>query len=291
MIPFKKSRKILKAWLYQFIGSYRFEFLIFFVNHLKFPDLKSPTTFNEKLVWRKFYDHNPIYVQLADKWQVREYVRMKVREEVLTKVFWVGKDLSTINLANLPDKFVIKANHGSGKEFIYFVDNKNRLNPALLKRIGERLITNEFGVYTNEWWYTKIDRRIIVEELLNTNSQTLPLDYKFFVFHGKVCYIQVDYDRFLNHTRTFYDRNWVVQPFEKGGPRGPISDPTDKLDLMIEIAEKLSSDFDFVRVDLYNIGDRVIFGELTFCPGAGMGSFKPWKWDIVFGSCWNLEKR
>ncbi|GHU68155.1 hypothetical protein FACS189413_04390 [Bacteroidia bacterium] len=39
---------------------------------------------------------------------------------------------------------------------------------------------------------------------------------------------------------------------------------------MIDYARILSKGFDFVRVDLYDTGDKVYFGEMTFTPHGGL---------------------
>ena len=44
---------------------------------------------------------------------------------------------------------------------------------------------------------------------------------------------------------------------------------------MIRIAETLGAETDFVRVDLYDLGDRVVFGELTNTPNAGKNCRRP----------------
>ena len=54
-------------------------------------------------------------------------------------------------------------------------------------------------------------------------------------------------------------------------------------DLMIKLAANLSKDFPFVRVDLYNINGRIIFGELTFYPGSGYTSYTPDSFDFELG--------
>ena len=57
---------------------------------------------------------------------------------------------------------------------------------------------------------------------------------------------------------------------------------------MLALASKLSADFDFVRVDLYNCHGEIHFGELTFTPVAGRFCFKPDDWDITLGRKWNF---
>ncbi len=55
---------------------------------------------------------------------------------------------------------------------------------------------------------------------------------------------------------------------------------------MIALAERLGRDFEFVRVDLYDIGGRILFGEMTFFPGGGTVRWDPHEGDFVLGSFW-----
>jgi hypothetical protein len=52
------------------------------------------------------------------------------------------------------------------------------------------------------------------------------------------------------------------------------------------MAEKLAAGFDFLRIDLYLVGDRIYFGEITVYPYSGLMPFVPPGWDLVFGDLW-----
>ena len=122
---------------------------------------------------------------------------------------------------------------------------------------------------------------------MHDEDHNVPLDFKFFVFHGEVKYIQVDYDRHGNHTRTIYDSDWNALDSSLEFPKGPKTEAPEQLDEMIDIAETLGEDFDFIRADLYQPnGERVVFGELTVGPGSGIEQFNPRYYDFEFGSHW-----
>jgi hypothetical protein len=114
-----------------------------------------------------------------------------------------------------------------------------------------------------------------------------PKDYKFYVFHGQVRFVQVDTDRFTSHRRCFYDRDWKRCPFSLEYPieTRELERPLH-LSQMVEAAEKLSNGFDFVRVDLYELEYGPKFGEMTFAPEAGYGKFSPVEYDLVLGEMW-----
>lgn len=121
----------------------------------------------------------------------------------------------------------------------------------------------------------------------NNNENDDLIDYKFFCFNGVPKFCQVIRGRNTNESIDFYDMNWVHQDFVglnvecKNGVT-PIKKP-ENLDKMIDISKKLSVGIPFVRVDLYLINGIIYFGELTFYPGSGFGSFQPKKWDYILG--------
>jgi hypothetical protein len=269
------------------LGQYRYEIFRFFIAHKRKLNLTNPLFFNDKLVWRKMYDYNPAFSSLSDKALVRKFVDDKCGKELLTKVYFGSEDVKLIDLDDLPQQFVIKATHGSGKEFLKFVYDKRKLNRNEFLNYINKLINKEYGYITNEWWYTKIKPSILIEELLVDNENGIPLDYKFYVFHGRVKYIEVDYARYRNISRTYYDTNWQPQEFIRKYKRGPVTPPPSHLGQMTEIAEQLGKDLVFVRVDLYCVNDdRIVFGEMTLAPGAGWSQFTPTYWDEVWGGLW-----
>jgi hypothetical protein len=75
-----------------------------------------------------------------------------------------------------------------------------------------------------------------------------------------------------------------LEPFDS-----PVREPPN-LALMLETAEKLGSGLDFVRVDLYDIGSRIYFGEMTFTPGGGFAHFEPPAMDQHLGELWDGRK-
>jgi len=143
------------------------------------------------------------------------------------------------------------------------------------------------GDKTGEYWYEKIGPKILIEERLSGADSDIPRGFKFFVFHGEVEYIQVDYGRFTNHTRRFYDTEWNPQEFKLMYPLGPKTSKPTCLDEMIDTAEALRKDFDFIRVDLYQTESLdVKFGEMTLAPGESAERFNPKEYDFKLGSLW-----
>lgn len=253
------------------------------------PNLRNPKTFNEKLQWLKLYWHNPILSKCADKYSVRAFVHQKGLSSILNDVYKVYEAEDDINLMELPTKFVMKATHGSGWNII--CENKNVLNWDKEKvKIRNWLNTNYF-YYGREWAYKHIKPRIICEKFLEDENGQPPKDYKIFCFNGVPRFIQVDLDRFSQHKRNMYDLSWNLLDFELLYTKSPeFTEKPQNLEKMIEIAKKLSEDFPFVRVDLYNINGKILFGELTFYPGNGQEPFYPIEYDEIIGDYLILQR-
>jgi len=182
-------------------------------------------------------------------------------------------------------RFVVKPTHGSG--WVRIVLDKAALDvQELISTCNYWLATNYYNLL-RERHYRQITPRIMVEEFIDDGSGSAPVDYKFYTFHGKVHLIQIDGSRFTSHRCSLYDRHWrdtgVRVQLERFD--GPVHEPVN-LGLMLQTAQKLSADLDFVRVDLYDVGSRIYFGEMTATPGGGLARFEPQAMDEHLGKLW-----
>lgn len=250
----------------------------------KWPDT-NPISFNEKLHWLKINDRNPLYTKLADKLEVRHYVRQLIGDAYLNLIYNVWDDEELINFNVLPESYVLKTTHGSGWNII--CDGQNKLDITKTKRALKRWLSMNYYSDCNwEWVYKDIVPRIICEKYLGSDIY----DYKIYCFHGIPQLIHVDIDRFSNHCRNFYDTEWCLQPFSLMYPQSQKDIPRpEKLDEMLQIASSLSHTIKFVRIDLYAIQENVFFGEMTFFPGNGFEVFTPSKYDRVIGDMLNIN--
>ena len=192
----------------------------------------------------------------------------------------------------LPESFVAKANHNSGP--VQIVKDKSKGDAKkIIKELNSQLKI-DYGILSMEKYYSDIPRKIIIETFLMNGEDKDLIDYKFFSFKGEVKYCQVIQNRNSNQTIDFYDKNWKKQEFT-GLTLGVKKSESllrkpKNYELMLELASILSKDFDFVRVDLYNVDGKIYFGELTFCPASGLGTFIPEEWNKNFGEFWNQPK-
>lgn len=255
----------------------------------KFPDLENPTTFNEKIQVKKIRDRNHNITITADKLSAKSYAKQRVPFLKISETLWVASskdEITSFDSFKAPGRYVVKSNYGS-QDVIIVCDGKSISARDLLRAYGKDFDSNKKNAL-GEWGYENIPRKIFAESFIGGDS-CVPVDYKFFVYHGSVYYIQVDTDRFGFHCRNFFDKNWNDIGLEYSHPRKvPPPGPPTNLDKMIEAAQVLGKDFDFVRVDLYSVDEDVYFGEMTHYPGSGFEKFPDQKWDTEFSYPWNM---
>jgi hypothetical protein len=251
----------------------------------RLPNVILPKTFNEKIQRRILFDRNPRLAVFSDKLLVRGYVSSRLGDGgFLAKVYAVVSSPSEIGSLDLPDKFVMKPNHASG--LIKIVRDRKMLTPGELEKLAtEWLGTNYYDV-TQEWGYKKIRPRVIFEELLEVDGR-IPDDYKFYCFRGIPRIVNVVRDRFVERKINSYDMNLELLPVKMYGCDnfdGPVR--PSNFESMTDVARRLSSGTDFLRVDLYDVNGRIVVGELTNYVSNGRVKFVPSSWDSYFGALW-----
>jgi hypothetical protein len=254
-------------------------------------NINNPITFNEKLQWLKIYNRNPDYIQLVDKYEVKKIVGKKIGEKYIVPTLGVWESFDEIEFNKLPEQFVLKCTHDSGSAVI--VNNRDKFDIEETKRrLNEALHTNYFWS-NREWPYKDVPRKIIAEKYLCDSFGVDMTDYKFLCFNGIVKLIFTCTERFTEEGMkvTFFDKDWNQMPFERHYPvsRRKIKKPRN-LNLMIQLAERLSEGIIFVRVDFYEVEGNVFFGEMTFFPGSGTEEFEPQEWDKILGDWIILPK-
>lgn len=247
-------------------------------------DLDHPVEFNQKIQWMKIFYRPPILNKLVDKYAVREYVKEKIGESYLNELIAVYDRVGEVNFEELPDQFVIKGVHGC--HFNLIVKDKKEMNLLRSRYLLTKWLNkNQYYRGGLEWAYKDVKPRLIAEKYLEEFGKEIINDYKFFCFDGEPKFVQVDLERGIHDYRSFYDMNWQKLPFTmKKNPlyEGEVSKP-ENFETMIEVVSKLAGNFPFVRVDLYNIDGRIIFGEMTFYPSDGRNEFRPEEYNRIIG--------
>lgn len=244
----------------------------------------NPKTYNEKINCEKIGIQDERRVMLADKSQARKWVSEKIGNEHITRHYGVWDKADNIDFDKLPDKFVLKANNGSGRNIL--VKDKSKLNiDDILDHLNYWMSSN-YMFESFEIHYGKIRPCIISEEYLEGLAESL-YDYNIYCFHGEPKYIWcIKGSHRAGCCATFYDTQWKAQPFSYGYPLDVYPAPRpEKLEEMLELTRVLCKGFEHVRVDWYIIPDgRLLFGEMTFQTWGGMNMFIPGKYDEYFGS-------
>lgn len=251
------------------------------------PNFENPTDFNERLMalnLKNYRDDNKrkLITQCADKYAVREYVNSMGFGDILVECYGVYNSFDDIDFDKLPNQFVMKTTNASGQNYICL--DKSKMDVPAVRKQFEVWISGSkvLGLTTGEWHYSLIKPRIIIEKYMYMMGEKMSLvDYKFHCINHQVYGEYVCYDRIINTeivNYDHYDSNWnltdgVLPQFH---PTQRLLPKPKDFEKMKEIAVALSSEFEYVRVDLYDIDGKIYFGEMTFTP---MGNYLPYTHD------------
>lgn len=248
------------------------------------PNLDNPTNFNEKSNWRKLYDRQPIYTDMVDKYKVKKIIGERCGEDRTFKLLGVWDKPEQINFDTLPEQFVLKTNHAGG---VLICRDRRTFDKKKAIRSLNKLLKVNYYIRSREWPYKNVRKKIIAEEYKGENL----VDYKNYCFNGRMLYTFV----WQNHSRNdgtkpdahfcgAYDRNWVKTDLELDYPSDDIVIEKPKgYEDMVRVAEKMSKDIPFVRVDCYLIDGNAYIGEMTFFPWGGFQKFKDEHWNEYLG--------
>ncbi|SDW42863.1 TupA-like ATPgrasp [Marinococcus luteus] len=256
-------------------------------------NLNNPERYTEKLQQYKLNYRDPLMTMCSDKYEVRKYVESKGLKEILNPLYGVYEKAEDINFDTLPKSFVIKHTNGSGANIL--VEDKDQLNISEVREKLNAWLNSKPPKYGREWCYYNVSSRIIIEKLLERDENNDIPDYKFFCFNGEVKYLYTMINYVDDHSQgecSFFTPDFEKLPYKRSEYKeitSSIEKPTN-FDEMIKIAEILSEDFPHVRVDLYNIQGKIVFGELTFYNASGYTVFEPDEFDFIMGREFELPK-
>lgn len=257
--------------------------------------LDPPVTFNEKLQWLKLYNRRDEYTAMVDKVEAKRVAASIIGEEYIIPTLGVWDSFDEIDFGSLPDRFVLKTTHGGGNSGVVICRDKSAFDFQAAKIKLEKSLKGDIYASFKEWPYKNVRRRILAEELLDDGLGHLINDYKFNCFNGRAENVMVCSDRDSGHTKFyFFDTEWNLLRVNKMGvaaPEGFTMPKPENIDLMFDIADKLSAGVPYMRVDLYNINGKLYFGEMTFYPASGFGANYTREADLDFGNRIKLPKK
>ena len=269
-------KKLLKIFYYLIVllipknnfGDKVFSLINFVRWHRRIPN--NPKLFNDYLykIKNSREGHNKLREYVTDKEFVKKYIKLKIGNKYNVPTFKIIKDYKQVKNYIFPGKCCIKPTHLSGE---YILRKKNEdIDYSILKK----WFNSNYYNLGREKNYRYLKPKIIIEPLIFNSIDNM--DYKFFCFKSKVKFIQVDIDRNYNHSRNYYDRSWKKLNFSILKPKSKkkIKKPKN-FKKMLELAELLSKDFEFIRIDLYSNNKKIFIGEVTNWPENGNGYFIP----------------
>lgn len=255
-------------------------------------NLQKPETFNEKMNWLKLHDRNPFYVQLVDKYEVKKIIAERLGSDYIIPNLGVWNSVDEIDFSGLPERFVLKCTHDSGSRVI--CTDKKRLDINKTKASLDEWLRKDYYKLNREWMYGKVKHRIIAEKYIENDCGYLN-DFRFYCFNGNPRFFSIDFHLDGKNHMNFYDEKLEILPFGSA-EEIPVFDAKvripENIGEMFSIARKLSAGHPFIRVDMYNIGGRIYFSELTFFTHGGFFILYPdQSWDRRLGDYLDLPDK
>ena len=245
----------------------------------------TPRDFSWKMRWRMRNDHNPIFVELLDKYKVKEHAaKLGIKT---AETLYVTDKPETIPFDALPKTYFLKANHGcrwnilcENDRFYLYGDGKNLSDQTRMTKyeLTRKEVIRHCQTWLGtryslrQWAYQHIKPLILAEEVLRQREGGELKDYKFYAFYGKAELVKVFSQSIRHdHTEILLDANWQPIPLSNRKQLPPDSIPPkpESYHEMLETVRKLGQSLDFVRVDLYDTTRGVVLGEMTIYPLAG----------------------
>lgn len=254
-------------------------------NFKRIPNFTSPKTITEVIIGNIVNENINKHYELADKIYAKKYVSDLVGAKYVVKTLKTLRYIEDINIADLPDKFVIKTNNSCGTN--YFCEDKSRFDKSDCEKTIKKWLSDDYGLRNGEPHYSLIEPRVFIEEYIDFSD--LLVDYKYFCFNGEPSFVQV-IDR-EKGVQKFYDMEWNETDFKFKSSR--LSDKSflkpQEFNKMTEIVRKLSEGIDFCRVDMYTSDNTILFGEFTLTPKGGYLAFTPEKYNYIFKQIYDKE--
>lgn len=257
-------------------------------------NLDNPKTISEKLQWLKLNNKDPKYTPLVDKYEVKGYVGCMLGDSYVIPTINVWDTPDQIKWDELPERFVLKTTHGGGSSGVIICKDKTQLKKGTATHSLEESLKQDIYKMFREWPYKNVRKRILAEKYMEQEDGSELIDYKFFCFHGSPEFLYVRHTDKKSGKKSlcFVTKDWELASFRRKND-SPVSELPPKpflFDEMMKIAKRLSSEFHFVRVDLYTINKQVYFSELTFYPSSGLLPFDSYESDRKIGDLLDLSK-
>jgi TupA-like ATPgrasp len=258
-------------------------------------DLDDPKSFSAKMQWRKIYDRNPLFPVFSDKIAAKHWIREKLGEDLTAPTLFTATAPADLPSGIESRELVLKAAHGSKRHL--FIGPDRRLSRTEIRRdIGHKLY-KDHSVVLQEWAVSEVPRAILAEPILRDKEGKLTPDTNFHMFGGKLFAIQYNVSSFEPKTgrhgisaTVYLDPDWEKIPVRRDRPVADVPERPGCFGHMVEVAETLSADLDYLRVDFFLIDDDFRIGELSIYTSSGLNLYIPMEFDFQMGEQWNLPR-
>lgn len=274
-----------------------------------YPNIDNPRTLNEKILWKKINNRNPLIIKTSDKIRVREYVRDKLEneaEDIIIPILETSEEPSTLSLSAYETPYVIKANHGwntnlfveeqkSENEFVASTEDTStsRWSRSDIERECRKWLNTTHGFEDHQWGYLNIDRKLFVEPFLSDEYGVRLTEIKIDCFHGEPKFILLIVNRDEERLHTLVDAEGQKLKVQYKGTEDVseevLSDFRSVLPELRKWAARLSEEFEYCRVDFYLTPDGPRFSEITHYPASGTRKMKPQEFELEMGRHWNID--
>lgn len=268
--------------------------LVFRCQMGRWPDLKNPQTFNEKIQWLKLNNRNSLYTSLVDKYAVKQWVADKIGEEYIIPTLGVWKNFDDIDFDKLPNQFVLKCTHDSGG--LAICKDQNSFNKNQARKVINRSLKKNYYYGCREWPYKNVPPRIIAEKYMEDKNDAELRDYKFYTFNGKPKFLLLATNRQSKDkplSFDYFDMDFNHLPLTNHwhpNNENEIPHKPQNFEKMKDLVGILAKDIPHVRVDFYEVDGQIYFGEMTFCDMGGFLRIHPDSWDEEWGKLIDLRK-
>lgn len=239
-------------------------------------ELINPKLFSDKIQYLKLfiYPYDKNIGHLSDKVGVRDHLDTLNLKQLKTPIIGIYDSVKEIQWDSLPESFVAKKSNAAGYNII--VKDKSLISKRKFFEQMTFFLHSDYGKQTGEKHYSLGLNKIIIEPFLDIGA-----DYKFFCFNGNVSFCSVITRKYSEAKmvtgRGEFERSWIILERNNILEENLFPKYNDKLpdifDKMVEQARVLSLNYPFVRVDFYEVNDKLLLSELTFTPSNGFNSY------------------
>lgn len=285
----KWARLVVTSRFSRFLSDRRHIKLIAYAKKLDI-NLDNPKTYNDKLQWLKLHDRKPEYTTMVDKYAAKDYIASKIGSEHIIPTLGVWKKFKDIDFDSLPNQFVLKSTHDCGG--LVICKDKSKLDKREAKEKIERCLKRNYFWNGREWPYKNVKPRIIAEKYMKDDKTDWLVDYKFFCFNGEPKFMYCSMDKADDPRTDFFDMDYNRLDMRMRDPNSEIPPPKpEKFEEMKALAKILCKDIPHIRVDFYQVNNRVYAGELTFYHMGGFTKIYPEKWMDILGDWIKLPSK